>query len=362
MDFALVRYNNDGSLDDSFGNGGVVTTTIGKSAQGRGVAIQPDGKIIVGGLTIDSQDSFSLARYTITGSLDSEFGNGGVVTTVIGAHAAGRDVDGQILVAGDSVISAKLFFTLARYTITGSPDSSFGNSGIVTTAISNLATINAIAVQPDGKIVAVGGSGTNSQNTLSLARYTITGSLDSEFGSGGVVTTPIDNNYFSGQDLIIQPDNKIIVTGYNEDSSANSYIALARYNNNGNLDSEFGNGGIVTTSIGIDAYSARVAIQTDGKIVVAGGSIDGLQHTFALARYTDNGSLDSEFGNNGVVTTTIDDAADGIGITIQPQGQIIVIGRSLQGIQTNFALARYLGGEPISNPNLPLYLPVVIKQ
>jgi uncharacterized delta-60 repeat protein len=244
-DFALARYSGNGSLDSSFGNGGVVTTTIGLYARSGGVIIQPDGKIVAAGDNHDgTKNTFALARYTITGSLDSNFGNNGVVTTSIGSYAATSDIaiqpDGKIVVLGHSSIASKMTFALARYSINGSLDADFGNGGILTTAIGDRAFGNVLVIQPDGKIVAVGGSGPGSSTTFALARYTITGSLDSEFGNGGVITTPIGSNTFGGLDVAIQSDHKIVVIGFDRDGAFHSDLVLARYSSNGSLDNNFG--------------------------------------------------------------------------------------------------------------------------
>lgn len=336
---------NPGDLDPTFGNGGVVTTTISSNSIAYAIAIQGDDKIVVvGGSNREdgfNNGNFALARYTITGSLDSTFDNDGIVTTSIGSNGFARAVavqsDNRIIVGGSS--SAGFLtgssFTLARYTITGSLDSNFGSSGVVTTSINSNGVVNAIALQADNKIVAVGYISLDAGfSKIALARYTITGSLDSTFGNKGVLTTSI-GNHSRGNDTIVQPDGKIIVAG-DSDGSGQWAITLIRYTITGSLDSTFGNSGIVTTPVGNDSFGRAVAILPNNKILVAGDSSVGI----VVARYTITGSLDSTFGNSGIATAPF--PAYNSGMIIQPDGKIIVAG----GSQNAFALARF---QPIGN-------------
>ncbi len=362
--FGVARYNSNGGLDHSFGSNGVITTPIGSSAYGTAIVLQPDDKIVVAGTSSNgSQDMFALARYANIGSLDSGFGSSGIVTTPIGIEARGRAVaqqsDGKIIVAGDSFDGSQTTIALARYTITGNLDSDFGSSGVVTTLIDSDAFGYAIALQPDGKIIVVGGSGNrHSQSYFALARYTTTGSLDSDFGNSGVVTTPI-GTYGSGYGVALQADDKIVVVGYTiyGISSPPAVFALVRYNSNGNLDNGFGHNGVVTTPIGSQAYGNAVVLDPDDKIIAVGYSSDdfGVNSSFALVRYDSNGNLDSGFGSNGVVTTSISSIAAGNTVAIQSDSKIVVAGNCFDGAQNSYALARYIS-------KLSTYLPVIFKQ
>jgi len=262
-EFAVLRLDTDGTLDTSFDTDGIVTTTIGSANEGRGVVIQSDDKIIVAGT---SDNDFAMVRYNTDGSEDYTFGGGSArVTTSIGTTDAGNAVllqtNGKIIIAGTS----DNHFALARYDTDGSLDSSFGTGGIVTTNIGGFSPAYDAALQTDGKIIVVG----RSNSDLALARYDTDGSLDSSFGSGGTVITNIQSSQSDiGYSVSIQDDGKIIASG----SSGNGTIFVTRYNTDGSLDSSFGTNGIiiislpVVTNVPTDTSSV---LQSDGKIVIS---------------------------------------------------------------------------------------------
>ncbi|MEM7347793.1 MAG: hypothetical protein AAF485_26465, partial [Chloroflexota bacterium] len=208
------------------------------------------------------------------------FNNTGIVTNSFDSYTGGASVaiqdDGKIIVAG----SGGQNFVLARYTITGSLDSTFNNTGVVTTPISSFATSGAaIAIQSDGKIVVAGNSGINAfgDSDLAVVRYTITGSLDSTFNNTGIVHTAVGNRD-EKVGIALHSNGKTVVTTLKSGVG----ITVVRYNQNGNLDTTFKSTGIVTTPLGGSFAQGRsVAIQSDGKIVVAGS--DG--SNFAVVRY-----------------------------------------------------------------------------
>jgi uncharacterized delta-60 repeat protein len=227
-EWALARYNGDGSLDASFGTGGLVITDIAPEIID--LALQPDGKIVAGGR---GSGNFALARYNPDGSLDTSFGTGGKVATDWGGDDAIFSValqpDGKIVAAGDS-LSSTADFVLARYSLDGSLDSSFGTGGKVITDFGGVGgRANAVVLQPDGKIVAAGIS-VHAANpaTFALARYNVDGSLDSSFGIGGKVTTSFGGAFGDvANALVLQPDGKIVAAGTDEATSWD--FALARY-------------------------------------------------------------------------------------------------------------------------------------
>ena len=311
-DFALARYNTDGSLDASFGTGGKVTTDIGLFDVAFAVAIQADGKIVAAGGTAPEGFccQFALARYNADGSLDVSFGVGGKVTTVFSgdsrAFAVAIQADGKIVAAGGTDDPFITDFALARYNADGSLDTSFGVGGKVTTDFGGFDRASGLAVQGDDKIVAVGAGGPN--NDFVLARYNTDGSLDTSFGTGGKVTT--DFGGFDGANgLAIQGDDKIVAAGR---GGFFTVFALARYNIDGSLDTTFDGDGMVTTQFfGENIESAAgVAIQSNGKIVAVGSVFSTFDPSFALARYNTDGSLDTNFGTGGKVTTDFGDPSD----------------------------------------------------
>jgi len=341
-DFALVRYNVDGSLDANFGTGGKVTTDFGTGLDiAKSIAIQADGKIVAAGYTngaaVGGPFGLAMARYNTNGSLDTTFGTGGKVTTSLGtsdiANSIAIQSDGKIIVASTTAAG----FGLARYNTNGSLDTTFGTAGKVTTAIYSVPgsdSLSAIVLQSDGKIVAVGAA--NPTFDFAVVRYNSNGSLDATFGVGGKVTTDM-GGIDSGKAIAIQSDGKIVAAGTSASGSA-----LVRYNTDGNLDTTFGTGGKVTTlTTGSLEVTYAVVIQGDGKVVTVGtGLIGGSSGVFSLARYNTNGGLDTTFDTDGKLTTSI-----GIGpntlayaAAIQSDGKIVAAGTA----NGDFALVRYL--------------------
>jgi len=371
-DFAVTRFNADGSVDTRFGTNGSVVTNFGDgSIQAVGVAIQADGKIVVAGTLTNGEfvQEIVLARYNKDGSLDRSFGVSGEVLTDFGgdtsATAAGVAVDsnGGIVVAGtvsgfDSSDNFFQDFGLARYNASGGLDATFGVGGEVLTSFGDniSATAAGVAIYPGGKVV-VAGSITDPDtfnNDFALARYNANGSLDASFGSGGEVTTSFGpDTSDTAVGVAVQADDKIVVAGTVQDFDTDfiDEFGLARYDANGSLDGSFGTGGLVTTSFGPDtsAFAAGLAIQADGKIVVAGTVQDfsaNFISEFGLARYDADGGLDAGFGTGGLVTTSFgpDTSASAAGVAIGRDGEIIVAGTITDNnFESTFTLVGYIG-------------------
>ena len=351
-DFAVLRLNADGTADESFGTHGVVTTSIGQWAYGTCVVVQTDGKIVVAGYSSASSFSYydvAVARYTSAGALDTGFGTGGTVVTPVGSHhdeAYGMALqsDGKIVVVGRASDSTNGFgdFIIVRYTSLGALDTGFGSGGAVVDAAIGAGNdyARSVVVQPDGKIVVAGHAGNGTNDDFALARYTSTGAPDPGFGTGGHALTPIGPGDDDAYSLALQADGKIVLAGYAHNGS-NYDIALARYTSTGALDAGFGTGGKVTTAIGTSHDMAyHVAVQADGKIVVA-GLAQLASRDLALVRYTTSGALDSGFGAGGVVTTDISGRQDeAYGMTLTDE-QIVVAGIADNGSNNDFAVARY---------------------
>jgi uncharacterized delta-60 repeat protein len=256
--------------------------------------------------------------------LDAAFGNGGrVVTDVSGRYDEVRALaiapDGRIIAAGVAGTDLTQDFALARYNADGTLDRSFGSAGVVITDFAGGSDAAwAVAIQRDGKIVAAGVA----DGDFGLARYNADGSLDSGFGIRGKIT--ID---FGGDDrvnaLALQPDGKIVAAGFADRLD----FALARINPDGSLDETFGSHGSVTTDFfGSRDLAFAVSIQVDGLIVAAGiaGAFPAGQ--FALVRYNADGSLDTSFGAGGKVTTAFTRGAEAHLLSVQPDGKIVVHG------------------------------------
>ena len=237
----------DGTLDPSFGTGGLVTSSAAEGANAT-VIDTADRIVVAGGLG----GNFSVARFTADGVLDPTFGTGGSVTTDFGgsdvANAVALQTDGKIVVAGTSSGN----FAVARYTADGVLDATFGTGGLVTTDFGGDELANAVAIQPDGRIVAAGwnvlAGFPNFPDNFVLARYTTDGVLDPTFGSGGRVTTDFGGRYDRAHAMAIYPDGRIIVVGesFSSFGGNSSDYSLARYTASGTLDPTFGSGGLVT--------------------------------------------------------------------------------------------------------------------
>jgi uncharacterized delta-60 repeat protein len=355
-DFALVRYNSNGSVDSSFGSNrnGIVTTPVGDGHdEANSVAIQKDGKIILGGYSdIASHEVFAMVRYKQDGTIDSSFGinSNGIVATPIGISANIKSVqisnNGKIIAAGYSNDGNSTKFAVACYNPDGSLDNNFRTNGIVTTLVGEAMSVaNAAVVQPDGKII-LGGYYSNGDETdydFAMVRYNPDGSLDKNFGQNGKVMTevgiPDDNAYATA----IQSDGKILVGGAcNIENSFN--FALVRYKTDGSLDSSFGENanGVVITHVGnSNSHISSIAIQSDGKIVGAGAYSRGNNYNFALVRYNTNGTLDQTFGNDGIDTVQVGNLSEARSVIIQSDGKILAGGYCFSGNLKIFTLVLY---------------------
>jgi uncharacterized delta-60 repeat protein len=363
-DFALARYNPDGSLDTSFGSGGKVATNFGNSDTALAVAIQPDGKIITAGkafknghTAIDTGYYFALARHNSDGSLDTSFGTGGKVTGDLGlADAIAIQGDGKIVAAGVGLTDSEFptpAFLVARYNIDGSLDTSFGGGGKVTTEFFPGNTlvggggnsVRGVVIQADGKIVAAGSAfnPVAMRTNYALARYNSDGSLDKSFGLGGKVVSAILDDSLAIA-LTIQAPDKIVVAGSAAlRNGTGTALAVARYNSDGSLDSSFGSSRKATDDFfGVGSIVRAVAFRADGEIVAAGSVPRGAKgFDIAVARYNSDGTLDKRFGEGGKVITEFskDEDDDANAVAIQSDGQIVVAGATDTGDE--FALARY---------------------
>ncbi len=359
-DFALTRYNSDGTLDTTFGNNGKVTTAIGSTASNghdiiNDISIQSvDEKIVAAGSYRNGSngDDFVLARYTVNGTLDTSFGTGGLVKTTINTNdetinALVLQPDGKIVAAGTSFTTGTApnhhDFTLARYNTNGTLDTSFGASGIQKTPIDNGSFAEAVVLQSDGKIVVAGSSESNTGFDFALARYNLDGTIDTSFGIDGIVRTPVSTGHDFANAIKIQSDGMIVVSGTSFSGASPEQFAVVRYNSDGSLDSSFGTGGMVTTAIANGAQPFALVIQ-DGKIVLGGFSISILNNRdFTLVRYLSDGTLDPAFGVNGIEISPFSPAIDEIHDLILSDGQILAAGFSVNGYgeNTDFHLARY---------------------
>jgi uncharacterized delta-60 repeat protein len=364
-DFVVTRYNTDGTLDNTFGARGRVRTDFpGLAAVPSAVLIQPDGKIVVAGGAFPLftfAGNFEVVRYNPNGSLDTSFGNGGIVTTNFPEGSYAFDValqpDGKIIAAGtvfvDFVIGdqSDTDFALARYNPDGTPDATFGNGGQVSTDFVGMEDdVFSVLIQPDGKIVAVG-SANNPATYYDFAavRYLSNGTIDTTFGVAGKVTTDFgDQNFDRARSAALQSDGRILAAGFaiSQNGGVQNF-AVARFTSNGVLDTTFSRDGKTQIDFGNCCQSAtKVLLQSDGKIIAVGGSNgESSEDDFLLARLNPRGSLDNTFGVGGQVRTSFGDLNGGAnGAALQSDGKIVAVGfqATFTNQWSNFALARYL--------------------
>ncbi|MCC6327391.1 MAG: PxKF domain-containing protein [Acidobacteria bacterium] len=360
LDFAVVRYNADGSLDTTFDTDGKVTTPIGSSNDSAfSVAIQPDGKIVAAGYgsNTGSHSDIAVVRYSPDGSLDSTFDIDGKVTTSVGnsndvARSVAIQPDGKIVVAGYS-IGATIDFAVVRYNPDGSLDTLFDTDGKTTTAVGNgNDEARSVAIQRDGKIAVAGSAFNGTNDDFAVVRYNADGSLDTTFDTDGMVTTQVGISYDFAIAVAIQPDGKLVAAGSSTSASDDDF-AVVRYNADGSLDTTFDTDGKVTTPVGnFHDYASSVAIQPDGKIVAAGASRTGPFEDLAIVRYNPNGSLDTAFDADGKVTTPVGNFSDvARAVAIQPDGKIVAAGDSSNGSNDDVVVVRYGGNCDTTAPD-----------
>jgi uncharacterized delta-60 repeat protein len=368
-DFGVVRYNANGTLDNTFGSGGITTTAVvsDHAAQPSGVGLQTDGKIVVSGF---ADGYFAVLRYLPNGSLDTTFGGNarGKVLTHIAQNSAdtafGMKIqgDGKIVLMGTTQPSdfSTRDLALVRYKADGSLDTSFGGGGKVTThfnsPLSPWRTSMHMALYPStspqaGKIIVVMELQTSfSSSNIVVVRYNPNGSLDPTFGGGAgyvtLATGDLHGQTSTFPSCAIQADDRIVLTYEGPGSGSGQGtldVKLARFQPDGALDATFGTAGLMTTPLPGDQIPGSITIQADGKIVVAGWQTG---NNFFATRYRpSNGSLDTTFGGNGITASTGVSivgvgTATSVDAAIQPDGKIVMAAKKKGG---DFALARFLG-------------------
>ncbi|MEP6465515.1 MAG: T9SS type A sorting domain-containing protein [Parafilimonas sp.] len=322
----VMRLSTNGLVDSTFGDNGTVRTNINSSTglsvdEAFSIKLQTDGKIVVAGQSYDYlQHRFLAIRYNTDGSTDNSFGTGGVTLFSIGAsddEAFAMDIqlDGKIVLAGESYLNSSSYrVALARLTAKGKLDNTFGTNGIVTTNISPAEDeAKSVALQTDGKIIIAGTTVNNSTNKSDVLciRYNSDGSIDSSFSNRGKVIIDVNGQDDVANNLILQPDNKILIGGYSTSVDGVTAFLSIRLLANGCKDMQYASGGIKTTSLyqqGDAAYG--MSLTSQGKILLAGQTTNGASNYISIIRYKKNGSTDSSFKNNGVSLTGIGSSED----------------------------------------------------
>ena len=360
QDFFVSRYNTDGSVDVTFGASGLVITDFYASTDiARAVAIQDDGKIVVAGQAFNSGGgswNFAVARYNANGTLDTTFSTDGKADTDFAgtndfAFGVAIQSNGRIVLGGYTGISGN-DFAVVRYNTNGSPDNTFDGDGKANYdfGASTTEEAYAIAVDANQKIVLAGYRNTSSTagNDLALMRLNTNGSLDGSFGLGGRVTTdlsPGDGYGERASSLAILGSGKIVVGGWTNALGTQDMLA-ARYNTNGTLDNTFGVDGFTTADFGnTQDYASAVVVQPDGGIILA-GSVSGSD--FAVAKFNADGSADLRFGDAGRVRTDPFNQFNQVFTSVQVQrdGRILAAGYTNSPFGDNaIVIQRFLGDQ-----------------
>ena len=354
--FAAARFNIDGSLDNSFAISGKALISVGVSGTSNAVLIQEDNKIILGGYSINSvgQQDFTIVRLNSYGTLDARFSEDGRQTTDFNlgddiCRSLALQKDGKIIAAGSTQFGNVSDFAVARYNDDGTPDFNFSADGKLTTSVSSTIDFaTSLAVQPDNKILVAGWSYFEDGTSYTVIRYNPDGNLDFNFNGDGILTDYPSYGNTVYNTSAIQVDGKIITAGYTKNRD-NLDFAIARYTSNGMLDNSFSGDGKLVISFGPGSGLAQaVGIQQDGKILVGGYASNGRNNDFALIRLNPDGTLDNSFSEDGLLLTDFSDEDDqALDLVIQPDGKIVLAGYATSSGNRDFALARYtIDGTP----------------
>ena len=349
---SIARFNRDGTLDNSFLNGGKSLSTVPSVFDA--VTVQADGKIVVAG---DAYGQIMVTRLLPDGSLDNTFSADGITTVSSGVFSSPRtlaiDPGGKILVGGLVAQAGFTNFLIARLRADGETDMSFSGDGRQETDFGADESVQALALQPDGKILAVGSSDSGSEVDFAMARYNPDGSLDYSFSSDGIDVAAVGNEADFAFAVAIQPGNKILIAGWSMVGNGVDYSVL-RLLPDGSVDLSFAKRGKLLDykPSGYSQFKAT-AVQKDGKIIAVGFANTGHNMQFAVARYNVDGSLDRGFADNGMRTINFGLATSlAYDVAIQPDGAIVVAGCAGGGNNYYIALARLnYDGSPDSSFN-----------
>ena len=302
----VVRYMPDGSLDPSFGIGGIVDTNVAVDWQVWNIALQPDGKILITSSIVDGlQSKLAVVRYLTDGSLDITFGGDGVAEATIGAETSeGYDVavhsDGKIVVAGRSVESVYFSATTVRFMPDGSLDNSFSGDGIIQWTANGDETVRSVAIQPDGKVLVAGALFNPLFYDAFILRYNVDGTPDNTFGTAGSVIMDLGGTVDEFTRILLRPGGKILLTG-NTGSSAPFRLPIAvQLNSDGTPDLAFGTNGVTSVLMSADAICFGSLLQSTGEVVMTATVFATDNVEPALIRLTAAGQLDATFGTGGI--------------------------------------------------------------
>ena len=331
-DFAVVRYNTDGSLDASFGTNGIALVDSAND-QAATIALQSDGKILIAGF---SYGNAMVARLNADGGIDTSFGTNGIAILASADAYSAEDLlvqsDGKILVAGSGWVNypGNIDASIVRLNANGTVDTSFGSSGYVVYSVGVTTDATELAFQSDGKLIVTEKHYDGSNWNLGIRRYTSNGSLDTTFGVSGYRDTGIDGGY---SDIHVNSDDSIVSFG-----TVGNNFTIKKWTSNGALDTSFGTSGTTTLSHGMTEIGYNVGVQSDGKYLLSGGSNGNL----SVARINTDGSVDTGFGTNGIYVTTIslDNVSAEGDLSVNSDDSFQIIGTQNNG-DDDFVIARF---------------------
>ena len=387
--FSIARLLPDGSPDPSWGEGGVVRTPLGGSAEARDVAVQPDGKIVaVGEAPGTVNRDFAIVRYRSNGELDPSFGEGGIVILPVGtegdqAHTVAIGPGGRIAIVGIAGLpSHRDAVGVAMLESDGTPEVAFAGDGttVIQTESGEDDRGEGVAFQSDGKILIADSTGAGIGDGFTLIRLGLDGEPDHSFGGDGVVETPIpgEGGVEEGRisDVLVQPDGKIVGGGYGVDSVGVTMetvikFEVVRYLSNGELDPSFGSGGMVGVRLPSNySFGRKLALDASGRLIL-GGTYDANPAPLeeneapALMRFNPSGSLDSSFGSGGIVIGTL---ASGVeeesieGLALQPDGKILTSGsRYAEPGGFSGVISRYIADPETKTPPVSVPPPKAVE-
>ena len=354
----IAAYGPSGAVDTTFNGTGFDSRQLGaRQAAANAAAVQPDGRVLVTGTLTNGTEiggGMFLSRFMADGTPDTSFGTGGstilTFTAIDNADAIALQPDGRIVIGGMKAVIDRNGIQIpslafARFNTDGTLDTSFGNSGV---AVFNSGSPNpvrefvkAIAVQPDGMIVGAGFVGASGGTDGFVARITATGQLDATFGAGGFAAVSMSSGSDEFWAMALQPDGRIVLGGRAETSPNLSTMAAARLTPAGTLDTTFGSAGIARVDFdGANAWAQSLALQPDGDIVLGGFAHPATNEDYALARLEPDGALDSSFGTGGKVTTDFDVDQQVIqAVKVLPSGKIVAVGHDTDN---TFGIVQYL--------------------
>ena len=336
-DMAVTRLTRRGAFDAAFGEGGTSDVDVGGDDRANAVAVQPDGKVVVAGRTLARGGDMAVLRLRADGSLDRGFGRGGIRTLGTSSGDAAYDVavqpDGRIVVVGDGGPRADI--AVARLERDGSDDLGFGARGRARVDLGEIELGSAVALQPDGRIVVAGA--TTRDDDIVVARLRRDGSRDRGFGRRGATTIDAGGAE-SANAVAVQPDGMIVVAG---STSSGGDMIVARLRRDGSLDAGFDGDGLRRVDFGGEDIAFDVALQRDGKIIVAGRA--AREENMAVARLQPGGALDTTFDRDGRLAVDFAGGKDtALGLVLQPDGRIVLAGSS----DIQVAVARLEGDPP----------------